>query len=291
MHSTLRKTLKVAGWSFGSLFVLLVTFVALLAFPGFLFAHKLEQGNLTIHFDEPPDGPMEPILREVGRRLAKSEINDPAQTHHIFFGHDAQLFGALQRARTEIVYRAIGLKPSPTYNASWPPYLSHVVTFDLPDAANDALRRTAWPGRFNMTHILTHEVAHTLVTAKLGLSNVPRLPMWKAEGYPEYVAMSAVRAEAGYSLRASVARVLAADLAGLRNARGDIEPLRYDCVGRSYLEDENGDSWHTCYYLARVLVEYQLDRKGLTFDQLMQPSVDESETLRELLRAYHTGEL
>ena len=67
--------------------------------------------------------------------------------------------------------------------------------------------------------------------------------------------------------------------------------MRYDCVGRSWLEDENGDSWHTCYYLARVLVEYLLDVKKLTVDQLMQPSVNESETLRELLGAYHAGTL
>ena len=32
-------------------------------------------------------------------------------------------------------------------------------------------------------------------------------------------------------------------------------------------------------------------RKDLTFDQLMQPSVNESQTLRELLGAYHAGEL
>ena len=41
MQPALRKTLKIAGWSFGTLFLLLCTFVGLLAFPGFLFAHKL----------------------------------------------------------------------------------------------------------------------------------------------------------------------------------------------------------------------------------------------------------
>ena len=149
-------------------------FVGLLAFPGFLFAHKLEQGNLVVYSDEDLSGSIEPILREIDRRLATSEINDPALTHRIFFGHDAQIFGALQRARAEIVYRTIGMKPAASYNASWPPHMSHIVTFDVPDAAHDALRRSAWPGHFNMTHILTHEVTHTLVTAKLGLAQIPR---------------------------------------------------------------------------------------------------------------------
>jgi hypothetical protein len=284
------KTLKVAGWSIGTLFALLALFVGLLAFPGFLFAHKLEQGNLA-YSDEELTGSLEPVLREIDRRLATSAIDDPAITHRIFFGHDAQIFGALQRTRAEIVYRTIGMKPASSYNVSWPPHVSHIVTFDVPDAAHDALRRAAWPGHFNMTHILTHEVTHTLVAAKLGLANLPRLPMWKSEGYPEYVAMVASRSQPGYSLRTSVARILAADLAWLRNVQGEFEPMRYDCVGRSYLKDENDDSWHTCYYLSRVLVEYLLDEKGLTFDQLMQPSVTESETLREMLGAYDAGDL
>ena len=291
MRATIRKTLKVAGWSFGALFTLLCIFVGLLAFPGFLFAHKLEQGNLAVYSDEELSGSIEPVLREINRRLATSEINDPSLTHRIFFGHDAAIFGALQKARLEIVYHTLGMKPAPNYNVSWPPHISHTVTFDLPDAAHDALRRSAWPGHFNMTHILTHEVTHTLVTAKLGLANIARLPMWKAEGYPEYVAMSASRSQPGYSLRASVTRILAADLAWLRNAQGDFEPMRYGCAGKSYLKNENNDFWHTCYYLSRVLVEYVLDKKGMTFDQLMQASVNESETLREILAAYHAGEL
>lgn len=291
MRPTLRKTLKVTGWSFGGLFLLLGTFVGLLLFPGFLFAHKLEHGNLIAYSDQDQGKDLEPILREMSGRLASSEIDDRSITHRIFFGHDNRVFRALQRARAGVVYRSIGVKPSPNYNASWPPLVSHTVSLDVPDVAHDALIRTEWPGRLNLTHILTHEVTHTLVLAKLGLASTSRLPMWKAEGYPEYIAMSASRLRPGYSLRASVTRLLSADLAGLKGARGEFTPMRYDCIGKSYLKDENGDFWHTCYYLSRVLVEYLLDRRGLTFDELAQPSVTESETLRELLGAYHAGDL
>jgi hypothetical protein len=291
MRSTLRKTLKVAGWSFGGLVLLFSTFMGLLLFPGFLFAHKLEHGNLVAYSDQDMSGSLEPILREVSRRLAASEIDDLSITHRIFFGHDNRVFGALQRTRAEIVHRAIGVKPSPNYNASWPPLVSHVVSFDVPDVAHDALTRPQWPQRLNLTHILTHEVSHTLVLAKLGLASTAHLPMWKAEGYPEYIAMSGSRLRPGYSLHASVARLLDADLAGLQDASGEFLPIRYDCIGKSYLKDENGNFWHTCYYLSRVLVEYLLDRKGLTFDELAQPSVNESQTLRELLGAYRAGAL
>ena len=142
-----------------------------------------------------------------------------------------------------------------------------------------------------MTNVLTHEVTHSLVFARLGLANTARLPMWKAEGYPEYIAAAVVRSQSGYSLRGSVARLLEADLTRLKDAQGNIAPLRYDCIGKSYLKNEAGDFWHTCYYLSRVLVEYVLDKKGLSFDRLAQPSIDETQTLNELLRDYHAGNL
>lgn len=46
--------------------------------------------------------------------------------------------------------------------------------------------------------------------------------------------------------------------------------------------DEYGDQWHTCYYLARVMVEYQLGVKGLTFAQLMDPAITDTATWREI---------
>jgi len=291
MHPKVRKTLTVAVWSFGALTLLLAVFIGCLAFPGFLFAHKLEQGNLLAYSEQTLSGRIEPILREIDRRLATSEINDASLTHRIFFGHDAPTFGALQRVRSQIVYRTIGIKPSPTYNVSWPPYVSHVVTFDVPDIAHDALRRQEWPEHFNLTDILTHEVTHTLVMAKLGVASVSRLPLWKAEGYPEYIAAASTRSQPGYSLRASVARILAADTAWTKDANGHFATMRYDCIGKSYLKNEHGDFWHTCYYLSRVLVEYALDIRRLSFDQLMQPAVSDSEMLRELLSAYRAGEL
>jgi hypothetical protein len=115
--------------------------------------------------------------------------------------------------------------------------------------------------------------------------------MWKAEGYPEFLASAALRSRPGYSLQASVTRFLSADLSWMKGPNGDFTPMRYDCIGKSYLAIENGDSWHTCYYIARVLVEFLLDKKHLTFDELVDPSVGQAETLRELLAAYRAGAL
>jgi hypothetical protein len=286
-----RKVLRIAGWSLGSLLVLLAAFIALLAFPGFMFAHETRHANLTLHSDADLSKDFAPVLREIHARLAASTIDAPATGHQIFIGHDMALFGWLQDARAWFFESTLGMKPSLTYNASWPPAVSHVVTFRIPDPARNKLTSDRWPPAQDTIYLLTHEVTHSLVSEKLGLRRVAALPLWKAEGYPDYVAATAIRRAPGYSLRDSVARLLRVDLTSMLDGGGNLPGLRYDCIGRSYITIETGDYWNTCYYLSRLLVEYQLDRKGLTFDALMDPRVNESDTWREMLATYEAGRL
>ena len=293
MNPTVKKALKTGGWSLGGVLGLLMVFVALLAFPGFMFAHQLAYRNLTVYADQDLRGGMEPILARVAAQVAASEINAPGLEHDIYFGHDNAPFRALQRARLGVVHALFPhISPAaPNYNASWPPFVSQVVSLDVPDPARDLLRREAWPGRLNMTHILTHEVAHSLVMQRLGPAVAARLPFWKQEGYAEYVASTSLRATPGYSLRAGVAKVLATDLAPLRGASGGLRPPGYDWVGKSYLVDENGDQWHTGYYLARLMVEYTLDVQHKNFAQLADSSTGDVDVLVQLLADYHSGKL
>ena len=291
MGPRLRKTLKVTGWSFGGLLMLLVAFVGLLAFPGFMFAHQLEYRNITVHSDEDLRGSIEPILAKVDEQLASSELYAPSLEYDLFFGHDNLPFRALDRARWAFATPIFGLGRSPTYSTGWPPYINHVICLDRPDGAHDALLREAWPGRRNMTHVLTHEMGHNLVYNRMGVKAAVALPFWKTEGYPEYVASHAIRTAPGYELRSSVTRMLTANLAWLRDDRGNFQSPGYRHVGASFLKDENGDQWHTSYYVARVLVEYSLDVKGLSFEQLTDPAVRDVEVMRELLADYGAGKL
>lgn len=285
MSSRLRRVLKISGWCFGSLLVVVGAFIGLLAFPGFMFAHQLEHGNIVVHSDADLRGRMEPVLQRVSAQLADSELAAPGLDHHVFLGHGNRPFRILQDARLFLVRQATGLAPSPNYNASWPPLVSHVVSFDRPDPEHDLLLRETWPGRLNMTHILTHELAHSLVMQRLGVRAAAALPFWKAEGYPEFVSYSARRRLPGYDLRARLRHASRANLSWTLDDDGALIPLRYDCVGRSYVEDEYGDPWHTCYYLARLMVEYQVEVKGLSFTELADPAITDAGTWREISRA------
>jgi hypothetical protein len=73
--------------------------------------------------------------------------------------------------------------------------------------------------------------------------------------------------------------------------QGNFGRVSYGCQRFGVLNDEEGRRWNTCYYVARVMVEYNLDIKGMSFHELMNPRITDSETLAELFAAYESGTL
>jgi hypothetical protein len=80
MTLTIRGVLKATGWTLGGLFLVLLMFVGLLAFPAFMFAHEVKHANITIHTDEDLSADLEPVLREIHTRIAASRIDAPVPT-------------------------------------------------------------------------------------------------------------------------------------------------------------------------------------------------------------------
>jgi hypothetical protein len=184
------------------------------------------------------------------------------------------------------------LEPALTYNASAPPYVNHVVSFRIPDVENNALLHPERLTPINMTHVLTHEVVHTLVTSRVGLERIPRVPVWKNEGYGDYIAASTnILADPDYSLPQSVERILSHDLSWMRDDEGNFTPMRDGCQRLSSIKNEAGYPGFTCYYIGRVLLEYLFDVKGLSFDEVMSPGTRDTDALNELIAAYEAGGL
>jgi hypothetical protein len=283
MHKRWRTSLKVGGWSIGGIVALLGMYCGLLIYPGLLFSHEVEYKNFVAYADSSLRGDIEPILSDVETRLLTSAIYDPAEKHEIFFGHGNQVFGALQHSRSKLVSLAIG-RPitSLSYNVSWPPHFSHIVTFLIPDFETNMLIHPQARDGINMTHVLTHEVTHSHVNARLGLERAIRLPLWKYEGYPEYIAASHTRRATNYSFRIAVERLMKEDLSWTKNDQGAFIPFGYDCMSKSTIQIEQG-YWPTCYYVSRLMVEYLLDVKGLSFEELMSSSVSDVGTFADLV--------
>ncbi len=288
----MRRALRLFGLALGGLLLLVIAYLTLLFFPGVLFAKQLQHGNFTVHSQSELHEGLTTVLQEVEAALATSAINDPTLRHDIFFGHDNNAFRHVQGVRAWLVQRTIGLGSSLTFNASAPPWISHIVTFRVPDVPNNALRHPQTGMAVNLTQILTHEVVHTLLMARFGVREIARMPMWKQEGYADYVAASAgTIAAPDYDIRNSVERFLANDISWLMDGGGGFMPMNYGCIARSTIITEEGFLHPACYYIARVLIEYLFDVKGLGFDEVMQSDITDFDTLDELLTAYFDGTL
>lgn len=93
------KTLKVFGFTFAGILIVLATYIGLLFYPTIWFANHAEYGNLSVHSDTDFGDEICPILRDIEVALETSEIYDPALKHDIIFGYDNSTFAAIQEYR------------------------------------------------------------------------------------------------------------------------------------------------------------------------------------------------
>jgi len=287
------QALKIGGFTLAAVILIVAAYLGVLFYPGVLFAHQIEYNSFKVYSQQEFGQGIEGILDDIETALVTSEIYDASLQHDLFFGYGNRPFGIVQDIRLWLVSRAIpGLQPVLTYNASAPPRFNHVITFRIPDIGGNALRHPDETSSINMTQVLTHEVVHTFMLARLGIQRVARSPMWKQEGYADYVAASTtILADPNYTIGASVERILNHDLSWMQNETGGFTPMQRGCSQLDFIENEQGLGWPTCYYIARVLIEYLTDIKELSFDDLMSQSVTDTETLNELISAYRAGNL
>ncbi len=286
------KVLKIGGATLGGVILLLTAYLGILFYPGVLFANQVTYKNFTVYSQQVLGSDIQVVLDDIQAALGTSEIYDPALKHSIFFGYGNAPFRAVQDVRWWLLSVTVGLSPALTYNASAPPHFSHVISFRIPDVENDVLLHPERLTPINMTHVLTHEVVHTLLTSRIGLERIPRVPLWKQEGYGDYIAASTnILADPSYRLRESVERILSHDLSWMRDDEGNFLPMRYGCQGLSSIENEAGYPGFTCYYISRVLLEYLFDVKGLSFDEVMIPSIIDTDTFNELIAVFEAGNL
>lgn len=123
-------------------------------------------------------------------------------------------------------------------------------------AANKIVRYSAMEG--NMEEVICHEIVHSFVYNKLCSIKASSLPAWKQEGYAEY----------------------GANILPKRNDTTYHFKNRVDLYKDSSFWD--GNKFVFEYYEAEILVEFLIDVKKMTFEQLMTDTVTYQRALKEL---------
>lgn len=239
--------------------IVLLVFVSgiiTLAFsPQMLFANKMEHNKFTVYSNEHYDvESMKIRMDEAYKLVERSELHNPDLHYGILLAHN-HYWNQLEDLRGK------GAIARPLVNN---------ITIKIPVVPEYNIANSE-RSVVNLTVLLAHEMIHVLQADKYGLWNfglVTEPPMWKLEGYPEYIARRDHLEREGYNLRKEIDRYIK-------------------------LEKESKDGWievfdqhnmPSIYYKGRLMVEYLMDVQGMTYDQILNDLRTEEEIFDELLQ-------
>jgi hypothetical protein len=167
-----RRFLRRIGAAAGSALCLLTLYALLLAHPEPLFAASVTHGNLTFYSSHPLGPGTASIAAEVAERLTAAELGPPV-AQRVFVVERPWLWTLLNGPYRGAIARNVEL--------------GNAILLPTLDVEHRTIRH--FDGRVaGAVGVLTHESVHTLVQRRIGLLRLWRLPGWKKEGYPEYIA-------------------------------------------------------------------------------------------------------
>ncbi len=126
--------------------------------------------------------------------------------------------------------------------------------------------------KWNLTQLLAHEMTHCFQYAKRGFwkSNpIAKIPAWKWEGYPEYVAR---KDSSQNNLSNNIHRLLKVD--AINNNGWILFP--------------DGTGTTIEYYKYWLLVQFSMDIKKMSYDRILNDRTQEKMIWVELMNWYHT---
>ncbi|HKO61098.1 MAG TPA: hypothetical protein VJV03_08065 [Pyrinomonadaceae bacterium] len=153
-------------------------YLLLLSFPQVLFANEVSHGNFKVYSREPFDQNIYQVLDDVNSKLAASPINDPSVKPKIFLTSSHRMYACLSLYVGGNSFGK-GFAMLPTSN----------IFINKSDVTKDLVyRRAAEHGQRSLSGVLAHETTHLLIKKKFGYWRNLMIPVWKKEGYSEYVA-------------------------------------------------------------------------------------------------------
>lgn len=217
--------------------------ITVLAFPQLLMTHSAQSGTVVIYARGGDTGAFRDLAERVDRRLQGSEFYRPSRTDRVYLFEDPGLY--------RLFVRLSLLRVEPQgYNLSifGNSYISTTRHRKMADRTGGLPEYSIWDG--DLSHLIAHEVAHQHVIDHIGRGTWKRLPHWKQEGIPEYIANIGPVTENGPPLAERVAILL--DDRQWQATRGI----------------DGAWGWDRIHYEAGLMVEYLIRQEGCTLDDI-----------------------
>ncbi|MDH3627382.1 MAG: hypothetical protein OEV00_08465 [Acidobacteriota bacterium] len=257
-RSFLRRGARLLGWSVLAVLVLFGCQITLLAFPQILFSDKTEIGTVVLHHDGLTEERALHLTTEIDRRLKGSRFHDPTRRDRVFVFRDRNNYELYRKlVFSKVVPSGFNL---PTLGNS---YVCEAVVVELGHATGGQPRFSIWDG--DVAHIAAHEIGHQYIADRIGAGRWRRLPHWKQEGLPEYIAnIGDIRADPSLSLVSRI-EILKDDTRWTRTPAG------------------RRPGWDRVHYEAGLLVEFLLDVEGRSLEQVLSDRVTRDATYTAMI--------
>jgi hypothetical protein len=246
-----RRILAFAGLLIIVFFTGIVTVVF---YPQPLFAEKIEYNNFCIFSSQKVETRNIAGWVDQARALiAASELYDSTMVFQIFLAHD-NIFNDIESIQ--------GVGPIARATAG-------NIIIKIPIDPTKQTVRT-WRSEVNIAELLAHEMVHVLQTRRYGMTRFNPFdhpPMWKLEGYPEYISRRKMLLDDGYDLEAEILRYV------------ELERSSMD----GFVEVVSNHFVPSYYYKGRLMVEYLMDMKGLRYDDILEDERTEEQIWSEIL--------
>jgi hypothetical protein len=251
----MKKTIKhlVAGLTLSAL-VVISGLVTIIFFPHSLFANEMEHNKFRVYSDYTlSQNHVKPVLDQAYELASRCELHDPDYQFDLFLA-DQNIFNAIESLQGE----------GPIARATAG---NIIVKIPVDFKNNQAIGRRS---KVNLAELLTHEMVHILQANTYGLLNFSPLqhpPLWKLEGYPEYVSRQNMLKAKDYSLAVEINRYV------------ELEHRSTD----GFVEVVKGHHVPAYYYKGRIMIEYLIDIEGMTYDEILNDSRTEDEVFKQVL--------
>lgn len=242
-----------------TLLAAILTIVTIVLFPQHLFANKLNYKNFTVCSNNKIDNDIKTILNNAMTLVEKSELYDSNYKYNIILCYNTFY--------NKIDDMLAGAGPAATPRGN-----SILIKVRIDSKSNLAFPTFHKACKTNLTELLAHEMTHCLQANKYGILkfNPFKHPeFWKLEGYPEYISKQKELSNKDYSLTSDIDRYV-----NLKSKATDIW----------ISSEEGGCEAPDYYYRGKLMMEYLIDIKHLSYDQILKDTTSENNVYREMIK-------
>lgn len=233
--------------------------ISIVFFPEPLFANQIKRGPFNVYSNSKIDTRIEAVLDSALHLVQKSELYQRDYTFDVFLCHntlfnkiDDRLLGYGPSARATDNNITIKVAIDPGRNLFFPTYYQQCEG--------------------NLTYLIAHEMIHCLQENKYGKTTFnPFLPppIWKLEGYPEYIVRQPRLSAESYYLTEEINRYM------------DLEAQSTDLF---MAIEEGGCKVPRYYYKSRLMTEYLMNVHHLSYNQLLNDTTSEEHIYAAMLK-------